>query len=133
MSSALVQTSGSAVLDGGSSAAAIINSAVASSKTLATTTLPAISQAYAAPAVVETVTAPAPVVPSLPLDQYQLNVDPNPTVIRKKPAEKVKYTQQVSLKFLKPPPPEQPGDIIIKQEPDVQAPPGLCSIHQKLF
>ena len=122
MSSALVQTSGSAVLDGGSSAAAIINSAVASSKTLATTTLPAISQAYA-----------APVVPSLPLDQYQLNVDPNPTVIRKKPAEKVKYTQQVSLKFLKPPPPEQPGDIIIKQEPDVQAPPGLCSIHQKLF
>ena len=132
MSSALVQTSGSAVLDGGSSAAAIINSAVASSKTLtlATTTT---SQAYVAPAVVETVAAPASVVSSLPLDQYRLNVDPNPTVIRKKPAEKVQYTQQVSLKFLKPPPPEQPGDIIIKQEPDVQAPPGLCSIRQKLF
>ena len=68
-------------------------------------------------------TAAAPAAAALPLDQYQLNVDPNPEVIRKKPAEKVQYTQQISLKFFKPPPPQQPGDIVIKQERDVQAAP----------
>ena len=62
--------------------------------------------------------APAPA-----LDQYQLNVDPNPQLVRKKPAEKVHYTQEVALKFLKPPPLQQPGDIVIKQERDVQAAP----------
>jgi hypothetical protein len=52
-----------------------------------------------------------------------LNVDPNPLLVRKKPAERVQYTQNVSLKFLKPPPAPKPGDIVIEQEPDVQVPP----------
>ena len=52
-----------------------------------------------------------------------LNVDPNPVVINKKPLNKVHYKQNVSVKFLKPPTPAQPGDIVIKQEKDVQAPP----------
>ena len=51
------------------------------------------------------------------------NVDPNPVVIRKKPAAPVNYTQQVSVKFLQPPPPQQPGDIVITQQKDVQAAP----------
>ena len=50
------------------------------------------------------------------------NVDPNPVVFRKKPADPVNYTQQVSVKFLQPPPPQQPGDIVITQQKDVQAP-----------
>ena len=62
-------------------------------------------------------------VPNIPIEQYRLNVDPNPTVIRKKSENRVQYVQNVSLKFLKPPPPQQPGDITITQEPDVQAPP----------
>ena len=120
--------SGSAVL-GGASAAAIIQSAVAGSGIATVPVLPAATTTtvIAAPTIVEqapvvaaqTFTAVAPA--TLPLDQYQLNVDPNPEVIRKKPTEKVQYTQQISLKFLKPPPPEQPGDIVIKQEKDVQA------------
>jgi hypothetical protein len=51
------------------------------------------------------------------------NVDPNPVVVRKKSAAPVNYTQQVSVKFLQPPPPQQPGDIVITQQKDVQAPP----------
>jgi hypothetical protein len=57
-----------------------------------------------------------------------LNVDPNPIIIRKKPEQKVKLVQNVSLKFLKPPTPDQPGDITIQQEPDKQEPP-LPPLH----
>jgi hypothetical protein len=62
-------------------------------------------------------------VPNIPLEQYKLNVDPNPTIVRKKAEGRISLVQNVSLKFLKPPQPEQPGDITITQEPDVQAPP----------
>jgi hypothetical protein len=61
-------------------------------------------------------------VPTIPLEQYPLNVDPNPTVVRKKQEGRISLVQNVSLKYLKPPQPEQPGDITITQEPDVQAP-----------
>jgi hypothetical protein len=61
-------------------------------------------------------------VPNIPLEQYTLNVDPNPTIVRKKQEGRISLVQNVSLKYLKPPQPEQPGDITITQEPDVQAP-----------
>jgi len=51
------------------------------------------------------------------------NVDPSPIVVRKKPTAPVNYTQLVSVKFLQPPPPQQPGDIVITQQKDVQAAP----------
>ena len=59
----------------------------------------------------------------VPLEEFKLNIDPNPPVIRKKAAGKVELVQNVSVKFLQPPKPQQPGDITITQEPDVQAPP----------
>ena len=132
---------------GGDSAAAIIAAAVGSRASASFALPTTASAAYAAPATSAILEAPAasaileapaasaimessavavaaaPAAAALPLDQYQLNVDPNPQLIRKKPAEKVQYTQQISLKFLKPPPPQQPGDIVIKQERDVQAAP----------
>ncbi len=61
-------------------------------------------------------------IPNIPIDQHQLNVDSNPVVIRKKPAQRVQHIQNVSLKFLKPLPLPQPGDITIIQEPDIQMP-----------
>jgi len=61
-------------------------------------------------------------IPNIPIDQHQLNVDPNPVMIRKKPKERVKYSQNISLRLLKPPPPPPAGDITITQEQDVQAP-----------
>ena len=78
---------------------------------------------HAAPAVI----AAAPAIVAAPLAAANFavpdNVDPNPIVIRKKPAAPVNYTQQVSVKFLQPPPPQQPGDIVISQQRDVQAAP----------
>ena len=64
-------------------------------------------------------------------DNYKLQVDPNPTVIKKKLQERVTIVQNVSLKFLKPIQSEQPGDITIIQESDVQtkaAPPVILRI-----
>ena len=51
-------------------------------------------------------------------------MDPNNLeIINKANPQTVNYTQNVSLKFLKPPSPEPPGDITIRQEQDVQASP----------
>ena len=36
--------------------------------------------------------------PPLPLDQYRLNVDQNPCVIRRKPQEKVQYLQEIAVR-----------------------------------
>ena len=61
-------------------------------------------------------------VPAMHADQYKLNLDPNPTVIRRKPLERIQHVQSVKLTYLKPPPAPQPGDLLIVQEPDVQIP-----------
>lgn len=58
----------------------------------------------------------------VPLDHYRLNVDHNPTVIVKKPKEKLKYRQEVHVKYLKPPTPK-PSELVIVQEPNRQLPP----------
>ena len=62
-------------------------------------------------------------IPIIPIENYQLNFDPNPTIIKKKPTQRVQHTQNVSLKYLKPPLPPPAGDITITQEQDVQLPP----------
>lgn len=56
------------------------------------------------------------------IDQYELNNDPNPQVIRKKPNKKLVYEQEIGVRYLKPPNVPEPGKIIIKQEPDIRAP-----------
>ena len=55
--------------------------------------------------------------------EVQDNQDPNPILIKKKPTQPIKYTQNVSFKFLKPPALEPAGDIVITQLKDVQSPP----------
>lgn len=59
----------------------------------------------------------------LPLDQYKLNIDRCPLVVRRKPQEKVQYCQQVSVRYLKPPPPPRGGDLIIQEMPTKQVAP----------
>jgi hypothetical protein len=49
---------------------------------------------------------------------YELSFDREPIVYRKKPTEKIVQTQNVSLRYLRPPSLPNPGDIIVKQEPD---------------
>lgn len=62
----------------------------------------------------------ADLAPALPLEQYRLNVDQNPHIIRRKPNEKVQYTQEIAVRYLKPPPPPRGGDIVIRQLPTRQ-------------
>jgi hypothetical protein len=59
---------------------------------------------------------------AVPLEQYQLNQDSNPEVIRKKPTEKVRYTQEIAVRYLNPPPAPKPGDLIVRQMPGRQMP-----------
>ena len=56
-------------------------------------------------------------------EHEQLNYDPNPIIIKKKPAQKLQYTQTFAIKYLKPPSLPKPGDLIIRQEPDRYATP----------
>lgn len=69
--------------------------------------------------------------PPIALDQYKLNNDPNPEVIRKRPTEKIKYIQDVSFRFLEPPQAPKHGDIIIKQLPNRQIAPAPPLIVQQ--
>ena len=59
----------------------------------------------------------------IPLENYAIYNDPNPTHIRRKANQLYQNTQTVNIRYLKPPPLKRGGDIIIKQEPDVQLPP----------
>lgn len=57
------------------------------------------------------------------LNEYKLNHDPNPEIIHKKSTQRIEYTQDFTLRLLKPPSPEPPGEIVIREEASVRAPP----------
>ena len=67
----------------------------------------------------------------LPLAEYKIYEDPNPQIIRKKNAEKIKYIQNIKIRYLKPPPPGAPGDLVIKQQPDVATTPAPPLVIRK--
>jgi len=52
----------------------------------------------------------------VPITQYRLNDDQNPEVINKTINQPVEYTQEVQVKYLRPPTPPPPGELIIRQE-----------------
>lgn len=54
----------------------------------------------------------------LPITDYKLNYDENPEFVLKKPREKITYKQEVGIRYLRPPSPPPPGDLIIIQEKD---------------
>lgn len=58
----------------------------------------------------------------IPITDYRLNEDNNPDFITKTINEPVEYTQDITVKYLKPPTPEKHGDLIIKQEDDIIRP-----------
>lgn len=59
----------------------------------------------------------------IPINQYNINQDPNPQVIKKKSKNKLNYKQELAVRYLQPPTPEAPGEIIINQEADKVPPP----------
>lgn len=60
---------------------------------------------------------------AIPLNQYPINKDENPEVVTKKPTETCQYTQEVAVRYLKPPSPVPHGDIVIQHEKVVVPPP----------
>lgn len=60
----------------------------------------------------------------IPLENYRINNDPDPYVIKKKPESKLTFNQDVKVKYLNPPRLPKPGDIVINAEPDRQIQPG---------
>lgn len=68
----------------------------------------------------------------LSLDQYSVNVDDDPEIVLKKSGEVLEYVQELAIRYLRPPTPQAPGEIIITQEPDTQvgpAPPIIIRQH----
>lgn len=58
----------------------------------------------------------------IPLEKYKINTS-SATIINKNLNHTYDQIQNISVKYLKPPPLPPAGDIIIKHEPDVQLPP----------
>jgi hypothetical protein len=49
----------------------------------------------------------------VPLSEYRINQDPNPHVITKKVKKQLEYVQELAVRYLKPPTPPAPGEIVI--------------------
>lgn len=59
----------------------------------------------------------------IPLNEYRINEDPNPEVITKKTEQQLVYQQEVAIRYLRPPTPPAPGEILIQQELNTVTPP----------
>ena len=59
----------------------------------------------------------------MPIQNYPINEDPNPDVIRKKCEQDLVYTQNLTVKYLRPPTPPPHGDIRIIEERNISIPP----------
>jgi hypothetical protein len=59
----------------------------------------------------------------IPITQYLINEDLNPEVIRKKTEQRIIYEQEVAVRYLRPPTPPPPGEILIRQEKNIPTPP----------
>lgn len=59
----------------------------------------------------------------IPLNEYRINEDPNPEVITKKSQQQLVYQQEVAIRYLRPPTPPAPGEILIQQEVNTITPP----------
>jgi len=68
----------------------------------------------------------------VPISDYKLNEDSTPDLITKTIHQPVEYTQDISVKYLKPPTPPPHGDLVIRQENDVIRPHAPAQIIRQL-
>jgi hypothetical protein len=52
---------------------------------------------------------------NVPISKYPINDDPNPEIIRKRTNQQIVYHQEVAIRYLRPPTPPPPGEILIQQ------------------
>lgn len=68
----------------------------------------------------------------IPISDYRLNEDSTPDLITKTIHDPVEYTQDISVRYLKPPTPAPHGDLVIRQENDVVRPAAPAQIIRQL-
>ena len=59
----------------------------------------------------------------IPIGEYCINEDANPEIITKKAGQQLEYVQELAIRYLRPPTPPAPGEIIINQECNTLTPP----------
>lgn len=69
----------------------------------------------------------------LPIDEYEINYDRNPKIIKKKMKEKIDQNLFIGINYLRPPTPPKPGDIIIREDPPRQAPPLSPIVKREIY
>lgn len=52
------------------------------------------------------------------IDQYRIHQDANPQIITKQVQEVLEYVQELAIRYLRPPTPPAPGEIVITMEPN---------------
>ncbi|RNA39701.1 serine threonine- phosphatase with EF-hands 2-like [Brachionus plicatilis] len=59
----------------------------------------------------------------IPLAQYQINQDQNPEIVTKSSRVQLEYIQELAIRYLRPPTPPAPGEIIINKLKNELTPP----------
>jgi len=59
----------------------------------------------------------------LAITEYRIHEDANPQVITKRFEQQVEYVQELAIRYLRPPTPPAPGEIVITQEPNTNVGP----------
>lgn len=59
----------------------------------------------------------------IPITEYKINEDGSPEVITKRTDQKLTYIQELAIRYLRPPTPPAPGEILITQECNCLPPP----------
>jgi hypothetical protein len=59
----------------------------------------------------------------LPISEYKINDDQNAEIIRKRNDQVVQYEHEIAARYLRPPTPPPPGEIIVSVEPNVPTAP----------
>jgi hypothetical protein len=57
------------------------------------------------------------------ISEYRIHQDANPQIITKRVEQVLEYVQELAIRYLRPPTPPAPGEIIITQEPDYKTGP----------
>ena len=58
-----------------------------------------------------------------PISKYPINEDINPKIIHKRTQQQIVYRQEVAIRYLRPPTPPAPGEILIQHQGSSLAPP----------
>lgn len=68
----------------------------------------------------------------IPITEYVINEDMNPEVITKQSEQQLVYIQELAIRYLRPPTPPAPGEIIIQQEMNTLTPPAPPLVIRQL-